>query len=165
MPLIPNRFLFRLSLPCRHVGGIPGEGDDLFDLPEGCRLDNFADLDEKTNFAEVRLAWNELGLAVQVEVRGKQNAPAGDLSRPRQSDGLTLWGDTRDSRGSHRASRYCHQFHFLPSGGGPDHDEPAFAQSKINRALADAPLVPAAAVPFRCRRRADGYRLAAFLPA
>jgi hypothetical protein len=166
MPLVPNRFLFRVAYPCRYVGGIPSDdGDGLFDLPESCRIDNFAAMDERRDFADVRLAWNDFGLALQVEVRGKELPPAGDAARPRLSDGVALWIDTRDARTSHRASRYCHQFHFLPTGGGPEHDQPAFVQTHIHRALHDVPLAPAGAVPFRCERRAGGYRVEAFLPA
>jgi hypothetical protein len=165
MPLVPHRFLFRVGYPCRYVAELPREGDDLVDLPEACRIDNFADLDDRRNFADVRLGWNEMGLALQVEVRGKEQEPAGDVSRPRHSDGVSLWIDTRDARTSHRASRYCHQFHFLPAGGGPERDEPAFVQAKIHRASQDAPLALANAVPFRCARRPGGYRLEAFLPA
>ena len=103
-------------------------------------------MDDKKNFADVRLAWNELGLGVQVEVRGKQKPPQGDAARPRGSDGVTLWLDMRDARTSHRGSRYCHQFHLLAAGGGPDRDEPALAQTKINRALEDAPFAPSQSV-------------------
>ena len=53
----------------------------------------------------------------------------------------------------------------MPRGGGEDRDEPAFVQAKINRALGDAPLAAAGAVPLRCRTRPTGYRLTAFLPA
>ena len=53
----------------------------------------------------------------------------------------------------------------LAAGGGSDRDEPTFAQSKINRALQDAPLVPAGAVPFRGTVGRGGYTLQAFLPA
>jgi hypothetical protein len=166
MPLIPNRFLFRICYPCRYVAELPREtGDDLLDLPETCRLDCFAEMDERRPFAEVRMAWNEGGLALQVEVRGKEQPVVGDVGRPRSSDGVTLWIDTRDARTSHRASRYCHQFHFLAAGGGPDKDEPAFVQSKIPRALQDAPMAAAETVPFQFLPRTGGYRLEAFLPA
>jgi len=166
MTLLPHRFLFRVAHPCRHVKGVPHEdGDRLLDLPESCRLENFAAMDGKRNFADVRLAWNELGLAVQAEVRGKEQAPQGHEARPRGSDGVTLWVDTRDARTSHRATRYCHQFHLLPTGGGPDNDEPVFGQSKINRALQDAPLCPPGSVPFRCEPVKRGYLVEAFLPA
>jgi hypothetical protein len=165
MPLLPNRFLFRLAYPCPYVAEVPLEGDDLLDLPETCRIEVFTEMDGRQPFADLRLAWNEGGLAVQVQVRGKDRPPVGDLSRPRHSDGVTFWLDTRDTRTSHRASRYCHQFHFLPSGGGDAKDEPAFVQTKIHRALQDAPLAPATAVPFQCVVRGGGYRVEAFLPA
>src|SRR5262249_42395963 len=60
---------------------------------------------------------------------------------------------------------YCHQFHFLATGGGPERDEPVFLQTKINRALQDAPLCSAGSVPFRVHSRAGGYVVGAFLPA
>ncbi|MCC6418138.1 MAG: hypothetical protein IT429_07785 [Gemmataceae bacterium] len=166
MPIVPHRFLFRVAYPCRYVKDVPREEDDrLLELPEACRLDNFAAMDGQRNFADVRLAWNELGFAVQVEVRGKEQAPQGHESRPRGSDGATVWIDTRDARTSHRATRYCHQFHLLPAGGGPDHDEPILVQTKINRALQDAPLVPPDAVAFRCVPIRTGYAVEAFFPA
>jgi hypothetical protein len=141
------------------------EGDDLLDLSEDCRVDNLAAMEGQRNFADVRLAWNSLGLGFQVEVRGKSNTPHGDLARPRASDGVTLWIDTRDSRTAHRASRYCHQFHFLPAGGGSERDEPGVVQTKIHRALQDAPLNPVTAIPFRCQHFRNGYRVEAFLSA
>lgn len=166
MPLIPHRFLIRVAYPCRRVKAMPRADDDrLVELPETCRIDNFAAMDDKKNFADVRLAWNELGLGVQVEVRGKHKPPEGDATRPRGSDGVTLWLDLRDARASHRASRYCHQFHLLASGGGPDRDEPAVAQSKINRALEDAPFAPPNSVMLRVFTKVTGYTLEAFLPA
>ncbi len=150
MPLVPHRFLFRLAYPCRYVKKMPLRGEDrLLGLPVECRLDNFAAMDEKADFADLAVAWNELGLGLEVEVRGKDNPPQGDTARLRASDGITLWLDTRDARAGHRASRTCHQFHFLASGGGSERDEPAFVQTTINRALEDAPLARAGSVPLR----------------
>jgi hypothetical protein len=166
MTLIPHHFLFRFTYPCLHIAAMPRTNDDrLLDLPESCRIDNFPGMAGRPNFADVRCGWNELGLGMQVSVAGKDQPVQGDAARPRGSDGLTLWIDSRDARTSHRATRYCHQFHFLPSGGGPDHDEPAFVQSKIHRALQDAPLSSASAVPFQCAQTKNGYILEAFLPA
>jgi len=165
MPLVPHRFLFRVAHPCLYVADMPlDDADELLDLPETCRIDNFADMDDQRNFAEVLLAWNEGGLGVRVTVRGKDAEPAADVSRPRVSDGVSLWVDTRDARANHRAGRYCHQFHFLPTGGGADGDEPIVVPSKINRATEDAPH-HAEAVLLHRGRVAGGYRLEAFLPA
>jgi hypothetical protein len=166
VPLLPPGFLFRVAYSCRHIKDIPHDrGEDLLDLPESCRLDHLGFMDGQKTFADVFLAWNELGLGVQVEVRGKRQPPQGDIGRPRLSDGVTLWIDTRDARSSHRASRYCHQFHLLPAGAGNERDEPAFTQTKIHRAQQDAPLCTPSSVPFRSRRTKGGYVVEAFLPA
>jgi hypothetical protein len=166
MPVVPYRFLFRIAYPCAYIKKMPREASDqLLDLPESCRIDNVAAMEGSRNFADLRLAWNEQGLGLQIEVRGKDQPPRGEASRPRASDGLALWLDTRDARTAHRASRYCHMFHFLPTGGGPDHDEPAVVQTKINRALEDAPLCQPTDVPFHSEHIKGGYRLEAFLPA
>jgi hypothetical protein len=146
---------------------MPNDAADerLLDLPEGYRIDNLAGLDQRTNFADVRLAWNEFGLGFQVEVRGKERLQEGDATRPRTSDGAVLWLDTRDTRTIHRASRYCHQFYFLPTGGGPDRDEPSAGQLKIHRAQADAPLCDPEQIPFQALRTKAGYIVEAFLPS
>ncbi|MFL5340267.1 MAG: hypothetical protein ACJ8F7_08950 [Gemmataceae bacterium] len=166
MTLIPHRFLLRFSYPCRHAANIPLDDDDtLLDLSADYRIDNFAAMDGHANFADLRLAWNEAGIGLQVTVTGKEAPPQGTIDRPRGSDGITLWLDTRGDRTFHRASRHCHQFHFLPAAGGNDLDEPLFLQSKINRALQDAPPVSADEVPLRVERVKGGYCLEAFLPA
>ena len=166
MPLVPNRFLVRLLYACPYVKDMPRDDEEsLIELPDAARLDPFADLDNAPQFADVRLGWNETGLGLAVVVKGKENPPIGDAARPRQSDGITLWIDTRGDRTGHRATRTCHQFHFLAAGGGPDKDEPAFVQSKIHRALQDAPLVTSNDVPFRHERIKGGYRIEAFLSA
>ena len=103
--------------------------------------------------------------AINPFIPEKKQPPAGDRDRPRSSDGLTIWIDTREDRTSHRASRYCHQFHLLAAGGGSDRSEPTFVQSKINRALQDAPFSPANAAPFRGVVSKGGYQLQAFLPS
>ena len=165
MSLVPHRFLFRVAHPCRYVKLMPIREDvRLLDLPAEHRIENFAAMDEQKNFAEVCIAWNELGIGIEVEVRGKQQPAVGNPDRPRGSDGVTLWLDTRDARASHRASRYCHQFHFLATGAGPEHDEPAFVQTKINRALEDAPFASAERVLFKVHARKSGYLMEAFLP-
>jgi hypothetical protein len=164
MSVIPYRFLVRLMYSCPHVADMPRDDDDcLIDLAEAASIDPYSEIDGAPRFADVRLGWNESGFGLQVEVRGKEAPPVGDPNRLRQSDGVTLWIDTRGDRSGHRAAKTCHQFHFLAAGGGGEHDEPLFVQTKIHRALQDAPLATAADVPFRIERTKKGYRLEAFL--
>ena len=95
------------------------DGDDLIDLPDSCRIDNMAAMEEKKNFADVRMAWNELGIGLQVSVTGKSHGPQGDASKPRFSDGVTVWLDTRDAaRAIEAAARRAHA-HFIGLGPGP----------------------------------------------
>ena len=166
MSVIPYRFLVRLMYSCPHVADMPRDDEDcLIELPDAAALDSFAEIDAAPRFADVRLAWNETGLGLQVVVKGKENPPLGDPDRLRQSDGVTLWIDTRGDRSGHRATKTCHQFHFLAAGGGSERDEPLFAQTKIHRALQDAPLATSSDVPFRVERTKKGYRIEAFLSA
>lgn len=165
MQPVPSRFLIRLARRCHYRKKMPlDKGGLLLDLPELHILPNLCEMDHQPAFAQVRMAWNESGLALQVNVEGKKEPLQGDLSRPRTSDGITLWLDTRDSRTSHRGTRYCHMFHFLPTGGGPDRESPAFAQSNIHRALQDAPLANPGDIAYRFLIEPTGYQLEAFLP-
>ena len=88
MPLIPHSLLFRVTFPCRYVKNIPSdEGERLLDLSEACRIESLAAMDERRSFADLRLAWNDFGLGVQLEVRGKDQEPQGSAARLRSSDG------------------------------------------------------------------------------
>ena len=149
MDLIPNRFLFRVAYPCRHVTGVPRDGDDLLDLPDDCRIDNFTDMDGRRDFADVRLAWNDEGIALQVEVRGKEKPPVGDAAKPRHSDGVSFWIDTRDARTGHRASRYCHQFHFLAGRRRAGTGRPGVRADEDQSSGSGCAAAPAGSVPFQ----------------
>ena len=71
MQLVPNRFLFRVRYVCPSLAGIPDDDENLFRLPEACRVDGLADMDGKSDFADVRLAWNESGRGVDESVPGR----------------------------------------------------------------------------------------------
>jgi len=166
MSLIPPSFLFRLSYPCLHVPGFPRiDGDDLLGLPAKCALPESMRLTSKPGFAEVRVAWNEAGVGLEVRVKGKDQPVRGEAGKFRNSDGISLWIDTRSTRESHRASRFCHHFYFLAGGAGDDGDIPSTGQTKIHRALADAPLCNPEKLEVRKNAFKDGYRLECFIPA
>jgi len=130
--LLPPRFLFRFSALCRQRTPIwSAEGAE---LDERYRLPDFGQLDGVAPLGDVRMAWSEEGLALAVEVRGKRQPPWCRESRPDDSDGVRVWIDTRDTHNIHRASRFCHQFIFMPGGTGRGLDEPVAEQLLINRA-------------------------------
>lgn len=166
MQPVPSRFLIKLARKCLNHPKVPfTNGDALLDLSKDYIFTNLCHMDGQESFAEIRICWNSNGIGLQASVNGKKQATEGDHTRPRSSDGITLWIDTRDSRNSHRATRYCHQFHFLASGGGPDKEDPCFVQSKIHRALQDAPLCNSNEIMFRCKNEPGGYLIESFLPS
>ena len=167
-PLVPYRFLVRIAHPCPYLAELPGNDRPdgrLLSLPESGRLRSYADGQDQHLFGDIRMGWNEFGLGITLSVTGKRQPPRGDASRPWTGDGLTLWIDTRDARNSHRASRYCHQFHLLPYSADDSELSATFVQSPINRALQDATQVDPESVLIRSQRTKVGYELQCFLPA
>lgn len=161
--LLPSSFLFRFSVPCRYRD--PLWTDQGARLDESYRLLDLAELDAQPTFAEMRIAWSEAGLAFSALVRGKRQLPWCRESRPEDSDGVRIWIDTRDTHNIHRASRFCHQFMFMPGGAGRGLDEPAADQLLINRAKENAKPVRPGVLRVRREKRPDGYLLEGHIPA
>jgi hypothetical protein len=165
-PLLPQAFWFRLAAACPKIDGLPKTGGArLLDLPEPCRLPETDRLDGREPWADVRLAWNSSGLAVQVEAEGDLSALGAD-DRPEVVYGVQLWVDTRDTRDVSRATRFCHRFDArLTRGSGRATPGVSFQQKPIARAVADAPFCRPDALWSRAFRLKDGWRLELFLPA
>lgn len=163
MQLIPPRLLLRVEHSCPPVkGSFEGKFPH---LGENAELDNLASIGGTENFGVLRMGWKPEGLFFHLEVSGKTKDPEGAQDKPAQSDGLTLLIDTHSSRSSHRATAFCHMFHFLAAGGGHDGTEAFFSQGQIRRAMDNAPAAPAGSVAFRSRRFRGGYEIEGFLSA
>jgi hypothetical protein len=161
--LLPERFLFRFSAPClyrKSLWGKHGSG-----LEENYRLATLGELEGKAMAAEVRMAWSEAGLVIALRVEGKRQPPWCRASRPEDSDSLQVWIDTRDVHNVHRASRFCHRFVFLPTGGGRGQDEPTATWLPINRAREQPRAIPTGRIQVYSEKRVNGYLLDALLPA
>jgi len=161
--LISPPMLFRFAAPCFYAGERWSSAG--IKLDERFRLPSFAELAGKKPFADVRLAWNEHGIAFNVTVKGKQQPPWCRDSRIDDSDGLQLFIDTRNTQNIHRAGRFCHRFAFLPIGAGRKLDEPTAVLLAINRAKESPREIEPGALKVRCQRLPDGYALEGFIPA
>jgi hypothetical protein len=160
--LLPPRFLFRFSAPCLYHDPIWSAGGVQLDAKY--RLPDFGELDGARPFADVRVGWSETGLAFYVEVAGKRRPPWCREARPDESDGLRVWIDTRDTHNIHRASRFCHQFIFLPAGSGRNLASPYGEPYLINRARENPKPVKPEVLKLRSEKRVDGYLLEAHVP-
>jgi hypothetical protein len=161
--LISPTMLFRFAAPCWRTderwsaGGIK--------LGDQHRLPCFAELSGAKPFADVRLGWNEQGIALNVEVSGKQQPPWCRDSRIDDSDGVQFWIDTRNTQNIHRAGRFCHRFALLPVGSGRKLDEPVAVLLAINRAKESPREIEPGSLKLRCQRTPAGYKLEGFIPA
>ncbi len=162
-PLLPPRFLFRFNFLCHYkdpLWSASGAG-----LTDAHILPWLGELDGVRGSAELRAAWSEAGIALAVRVTGKRQAPWCRDSRSDESDGLRVWIDTRDVRDIHRATRFCHQFHFMPTGAGRALDEPYGEPILINRAKEHPKPFSLQKLQMRREKRVDGYVLEALIPA
>lgn len=161
--LVSPLFLFHFSLPCRYRRRLWDENGA--QLEARYRIPSFGELEGKALFADLRMAWNEEGLAFQVRVGGKTHVPWCRSDRVEDSDGLHVWIDTRDTQTIHRASMYCHRFAFLPFGSGSGLKSPVAKILPINRAKENPKTLGAGGLRVCSERHVDGYALDAMIPA
>lgn len=161
--LLPPRQFFRFSADVRRfeftTGGRPLVLDESYALPA------FGELDGRPAFADVRMGWNPQGLVWQVIVEGKTQPPWCRDSRQEDSDGLQVWVDTRATFNVHRASRFCHRFVFMPTGGGSGSQGAVADQLLINRARENARPARPRELEARATVSSTAYTLTAFAPA
>jgi len=162
-PLIPGRFLFRLAIPCRYRKTLWSTKG--ISLRDSYKLENLGELENKSEAADIRAAWNETGFAISVNVVGKKQPIWCRPTRPEDSDGLQVWIDTRDVHNVHRASRFCHRFLFMPVGSGRNLEQPVAQWLPINRARQQPQAIPENSLKVRSETRPDGYLLEAFIGA
>lgn len=160
--LVTPGFLFRWSFPIQKVASLPNRSGRLLDLPESCRLPSLSELDSRRDFAEIRMAWNPGGLGISVQVRGKTKKPNCSASSVASSDGLTIWIDTRNTQGVHRATRFCHQFCLMPSGGRKS--SAVAVQIPLARAREESTPTDVSQINLQSDIGSDGYQLEAWLP-
>jgi hypothetical protein len=162
--VLPSAFFFRFAIPVSYQADLPRKRGQFLKLPETCRLPGVNLAQDGSPFGDLRLAWNEQGLGVSVEVHGKSMPASSRSDQPTISDGLQVWIDTRNTQSIHRASRYCHHFCFLPAENETS-SEPIALERPIARAREERKLARTEEIPIRYKPLADGYLLEAWLPA
>lgn len=160
--LLAPTFLFRFAAPCHRMETLWSASGTK--LSEQHQIPCFAQLQGARTFAELRMGWNADGLALWLEVRGKQQAPWCRPTRVEDSDGLQVWIDTRDTHNVHRAGRFCHRYILMPGGGGKSLNDPAAQLLPINRCREMPKIVDNRLLKVRSEKLRDGYRLEAMIP-
>lgn len=163
--LIPNRFLFDFEFPLRYRARPPVIDGNLADWTDADLLPKLDELDGSEPFADVWACWSEAGLSVACRVTEKRKTLRCDPKSFWTGDNLRLCTDMRDARTNRRATRFCQQFYFLPTGGGRKRTEAVAGVNKIQRARGEAPSVPVTQIEVAAKVSADGYALEAHIPA
>ena len=161
--VVPHPFLFRFSFRVKRCDELPKRGKRLLDLSTDFALPDLSELRGVRAFGEVRMAWNDEGLGINVQVGGKKHPPVAEERTPTMPDGVQLWIDTRNTQSIHRASRYCHHFCFAPTGGSRDGEQPFGVQLPIAQAREVTPLAAKGSLLVNAEILSDGYRLEAWL--
>ncbi len=162
--LIPNRFLFDFEFRLRYRRVPPPVSGDVSDWTDDFLLPRLGSLEGQEEFADVWACWNEHGLHLACRVTGKIQPVHCNPKSYWTSDTLRVCTDMRDARTNRRATRFCQQFYFLPSGGGKDKKSPVAGVAKIQRARADAPTVAATHIAVAASVTQTGYSLTAHIP-
>jgi len=163
--LVPNRFLFDFEFRLAYREQLPEIDGTLSGWSDDERLPRLSELDDLADFGDVWACWSEEGIAVACRVEGKSQPLRCDPRSFWTSDNLRICMDMRDARSVRRATRYCQQFYFLPTGGGPKKQDPVAGAVKIKRAREDAPTVPAGRIAVASCVSGTGYGLEAHIPA
>ena len=115
--LIPNRLLFRFEFPLPYRAKPPKINGNLTGWSDAELLPNWGEMDDEETFAPVWSCWNEDGIYIAAHVTGKRSALRCDPAEFWKGDNLRLMLDMRDTRNIKRATKFCHHFYFLPTGG------------------------------------------------
>lgn len=163
--LVPNRFLFSIEFALAHRDRMPAIDGTLSGWSDAEMLPKLGELDGRRDFADLWACWNETGLAVACRVGDKKKPLRCDPAAYWKGDNLRLCTDMRDARNVRRATRYCQQLFFLPTGGGGRRDHAVAGVGKFQRAREDAPAVPVERIRVASSVSRTGYALEACIPA
>jgi len=155
--------LYRFALPCHKVNGQWSAKTGL-KLSDDHILPSLSALDGRRRIADVRAAWSEQGMFFNVDVGEKQQSIWCRETQLIDSDGFQVWIDTRDTHNVHRATRYCHWFLFLPSGGGTKRNDAIGTMLRINRAKDDPKTLNQVSPKVVAQVKHAGYSMAIHIP-
>jgi hypothetical protein len=164
--LLPQAFWFRVAVAATRIESMPRtEGTRVLELPPSAALPDLGLLEGSSSWAQVRLAWNSLGLGFLVAADGLSVEQL-DAGRPEGFADVHFWVDTRDTRDVSRATRFCHHFSVkLARRGSRGNLVAEVIQRPIARAVADAPIYRGDLILSRAELTKSGWFLELFLPS
>ncbi|QDU80824.1 hypothetical protein Pla110_25590 [Polystyrenella longa] len=160
--LIPERFLFRYSIPVQKLKSVPDLKSGLFPLTDKYQFPSFAELEREEDYAKLAVGWHPKGLLFEVQVDKESPVVKFNSDEPEVSDGIWFWIDTRNTQNIHRASRFCQSFFCYPN---QPKQTPGNLPVMIARAREEAVLPEPSAQQVQVEHTDQGYHLQFWIPA
>lgn len=160
---VPRTRYFNIAVPCKYRKTKPRIDGILKDWQKKFLLPDMVAVDGRNAFADVYLSWNEAGIYLAMEVKGKANPITVEENQFWTADCLEVWLDMRDARAMHHAGRYCHQFVFLPPAGSKG--KPLARQVDITRGPTKGQMHEPAGITVAFNKTETGYTLEAAISA
>jgi len=164
LDLLPKRALFQFELPIHYVARPPKIDGVLGKWHKKYLVPPLVELEGHEPFADVYWAWNEDGFYAAFDVPNRTSKPMCDPAHWWKKNGVRLCLDTRDARDIKRATRFCHFFYLLPSGGGRGGDAPVVGTHRMSRAKEPPPPVDVSLIRVASHVHKHGYSLEAAFP-
>ena len=161
---LSRRAFFRFELPVRYLGRTPPIDGSMRKWTADYLLPPLIELEDEPAFADVYAAWNEEGFLIAFDVPQRRGLPECDPVKWWSKDGVRVCIDTRDARDIKRATRFCHFFYFLPTGGGGDGRQPIVGFHRMSRAKEPPPTIDTSRIRVGVQMDRRGYSLEAAIP-
>lgn len=165
LDLLPHRAFFHFELPIRYCAKPPRVDGDVHKWDEDYLVTPLMELDDAEPFADVYWAWNEDGFYLAYDVPNRTSRPQADPKQWWKKNGFRLCIDTRDARDNKRATRYCHLFYLLPTGGGAKGNQPVAGIHRMSRSKEPPPAVDVRKIKVASIVTRNGYSVEAAFPA
>lgn len=162
---LPRRALLRFEVPIHRMDRTPRIDGHARKWHDKHLLPALVELEDTEPFADVYAAWTDDGFLAAFDVTNRNAAPQVDVQQWWKLDGVRLCIDTRDARDIKRATRFCHFFYALPSGGGPRKSDPIVGTHRMSRAKEPPPNVDVSQIRIAATVERRRYFLELFIPA
>lgn len=165
LDILPNRALFQFEVPVHYCAQPPRLLHDISKWPTKCLAPPLVEVEGTEPFADVYWAWNEDGFWAAFDVPNRTSRPQCDPTHWWKKNGVRLCIDTRDARDIKRATRFCHFFYFLPTGGGAKGSQPVAGTHRMSRAKEPPPELDLSKIRLGAHLDRTRYTLGVMIPA
>jgi len=161
---ICRRAFFQFELPIRFRARTPAVDGDVSKWGPHFLMPPLVELEDQSPFADVYCGWNAEFFFAAVDVPERHGPLHSDPSQWWKQDGIRICIDTRDARDVKRATRFCHFFYVLPTGGGPRRNQPVIGLHRMSRAKEPPPAVDLSKIQLATRVGRRGWSIEVAIP-